>query len=163
MLGVQLFKYFEFIIQSLLKKHWKTFTTCFSRNSQKTVKHILKFPCVTKLIKTGFQTSVIEKKNLVDDQYIECQMNIHPTLLTNLLSVSDPFSFKHSKLNHWPHRSHSQTEMGIRCVFQTANRCSACCSLVKINFLTLKQLFRSLTEQNEEKRKPHKNTQKHAI
>ena len=39
------------------------------------------------------------------------------------------------------------------CVFWPANRCSACHSLVEINFLTLKQLFPSLTEENKERRK----------
>ena len=50
------------------------------------------------------------------------------------------------------------TQIGLRngilcCVFQPANGCSACCSLVEINFLMLKQLFLSLAEQNKEKRK----------
>ena len=37
------------------------------------------------------------------------------------------------------------------CVFRPANGCSACRSLVKIDFLMLKQLFLSLTEQNKQK------------
>ena len=39
------------------------------------------------------------------------------------------------------------------CVFRPANGCSARRSLVKIDFLTLKQLFPSLTEQNKQKSK----------
>ena len=37
------------------------------------------------------------------------------------------------------------------CVFWPANWCSGCHSLVEINFLTLKQLFPSLTEQKKKK------------
>ena len=37
------------------------------------------------------------------------------------------------------------------CVFRPANRCSACRSLVEIDFLMLKQLFPSLMEQNKQK------------
>ena len=39
----------------------------------------------------------------------------------------------------------------ICCVFQPANGYSARCSLVEIDFLMLKQLFPSLTEQNKQK------------
>ena len=37
------------------------------------------------------------------------------------------------------------------CVFRPVNGCSACRLLVKIDFLMLKQLFPSLTEQNKQK------------
>ena len=50
------------------------------------------------------------------------------------------------------------------CVFRPANGCSACHSLVEIDFLMLKQLFPSLTEQiNKNGRKASQNHAKHAV
>ena len=65
-----------------------------------------------------------------------------------------------SKLTFHFNVLHKEHNNYICCVFRPVNGCSACGSLVKINFLTQKQLFPSLSKKNKEKKsKPYKNMQ----
>ena len=54
-------------------------------------------------------------------------------------------------IKHLREQSKTVFTTDICFVFQPANGCSTRRSLVKIDFLTLKQLFPSLTEQNKQK------------
>ena len=50
---------------------------------------------------------------------------------------------KYTACKQWHERlcTFKLSRLGVCCVFRPANGCSARCSLVELNFLTLKQLF----------------------
>ena len=72
-------------------------------------------------------------------------------ILTSKRRAEQPFAGRNTQhVAIWA-QIFCERDSDLCCVFRPANGCSACHSLVEIDFLTLKQLFPSLTEQNKQK------------